>query len=277
MFVAPLHMLQMYDRVLVSRSEVTLIVLTLLAVGLLMIYGILEGVRSRILSKVGLEFDELISSRILNMVFEIAVSRPSVRSPQQLIRDADFIRDFIGGPAIIALCDAPWVPVFIAACFVLHPLLGFIALVGAILVFLLAASNEFLTREKLSEANRLWLKAANDSLVSLRNSEIIKALGMIGGIIASGTYTFALWNKLNLEVNGDIAWIAGMGFEDFRFPKPLRPGVKFRSKSRLIDKRISQKDPSRGVVRHEYQVISESGEIFFVCVCPSLVHVNDGD
>lgn len=98
-----------------------------------------------------------------------------------------------------------------------------------------------------------------------------------GGIIASGTYTFALWNKLNLEVNGDIAWIAGMGFEDFRFPKPLRPRVKFRSKSRLIDKRISQKDPSRGVVRHEYQVISESGEIFFVCVCPSLVHVNDGD
>ncbi|MED5230243.1 MAG: MaoC/PaaZ C-terminal domain-containing protein [Actinomycetota bacterium] len=97
-----------------------------------------------------------------------------------------------------------------------------------------------------------------------------------GGLIASGTYTFALWNKLNLEVNGNIAWIAGMGFENFRFPNPLRPGVKFRSKSRLIDKRISSKDSSRGIVRHEYQVVSESNEIFFICVCPSLVHVNDG-
>ena len=187
MFVAPLHMLQMYDRVLVSRSEVTLIVLTLLAVGLLMIYGVLEGVRSRILSRVGLEFDELMSSRILKMVFDIAVNRPSIRSPQQLIRDADFIRDFIGGPAITALCDAPWIPVFIAACFVLHPLLGFISLVGAIIIFLLAASNELLTRKKLSEANKLWLRAANDSLVSLRNSEIIKALVMLGGIKDSWT------------------------------------------------------------------------------------------
>ena len=79
MFVAPLHMLQIYDRVLVSRSEITLIVLTALAIGLLVIYGILEGVRSRIMLRVGLQFDELMSSRLLNMVFELAVSRPSVK------------------------------------------------------------------------------------------------------------------------------------------------------------------------------------------------------
>ena len=109
------------------------------------------------------------------MVFDIAVRKPSVGSPQQLIRDVDSIRDFIGGPAVIALCDAPWVPVFIGACFILHPLLGFIALCGAVIVFALAASNELLTKKKLSEANRLWIKAANESLNSLRNSEIVKA------------------------------------------------------------------------------------------------------
>ena len=65
MFVAPLHMLQMYDRVLVSRSEVTLLVLTFLAVCLLVIYGLLEGVRTRILNRIGLEFDELMSGRVL--------------------------------------------------------------------------------------------------------------------------------------------------------------------------------------------------------------------
>ena len=185
MFVAPLHMLQIYDRVLISRSEVTLIVLTGLAVGLLMIYGLLEGVRSRVLSRIGLEFDELMSGRMLNMVLNIAVSRPSIASPQQLIRDTDVVRDFIGGPAVIALCDAPWVPIFIAVCFFLHPLLGIISLIGALMVFALAASNELLTKQKLSEANRLWLAAANDSAVAMKNSEIVKALGMLSGIRAS--------------------------------------------------------------------------------------------
>ncbi len=187
MFVAPLHMLQIYDRVLVSRSEVTLVVLTILAIGLLVIYGVLEGVRTRIMTRIGLQFDELMSGRILNMVFDIAVRKPSVGSPQQLIRDVDSIRDFIGGPAVIALCDAPWVPVFIGACFILHPLLGFIALCGAVIVFALAASNELLTKKKLSEANRLWIKAANESLISLRNSEIVKALGMIPGLKSNWT------------------------------------------------------------------------------------------
>ncbi len=185
MFVAPLHMLQIYDRVLVSRSEVTLVVLTVLAIGLLVIYGILEGVRTRIMQKISLLFDEFMSDRLLQMVFEIAVRRPSVRAPHQLIKDSDLVKDFIGGQAIIALCDAPWVPVFIAVCFVLHPILGFIALSGALIVFILAASNEFLTKGKLFEANKLLIKAGSDSFISLRNSEIVKALGMIPGIKAS--------------------------------------------------------------------------------------------
>jgi PrtD family type I secretion system ABC transporter len=182
MFVVPLHMLQIYDRVLTSRSEITLIALTGLAIGLLMVYGLLEGVRTRIMSKISLQFDELMSGRMLDIVFDIAVRRPSVGSPQQLVRDVDAIRDFIGGPAVIALCDAPWVPVFIAACFILHPYLGFVALGGAIIVFLLAASNELLTKNKLTEANKLWLKTSSDAFISLRNSEIVKALGMLPSI-----------------------------------------------------------------------------------------------
>ncbi len=182
MFVAPLHMLQMYDRVLVSRSDITLIVLTGLAIGLLLIYGLLEGVRSRILSRIAIEFDELMSGRMVPVVFDLAITRPSIPSPQRLIRDTDLIRDFIGGTAIVALCDAPWVPVFIAVCFFLHPLLGFIALIGAILVFVLAASNELLTKQKVSAASNSFQQASNSFSSALRNSEAVKALGMLGNI-----------------------------------------------------------------------------------------------
>ncbi len=181
MFVAPLHMLQIYDRVLVSRSEVTLVALTILAIGLLVIYGLLEGIRIRILNRTSLQFDELMSDRMLNMVFDISVRRPSIRS-QQIIRDADMLRDFVGGQAIIALCDSPWVPVFITVCFILHPLLGLVALFGAILVFALAASNELLTRKKIFQSNQLWVKISNEAVVSIRNSEIVKVLGMVPGM-----------------------------------------------------------------------------------------------
>ena len=181
MFVAPLHMLQIYDRVLVSRSEVTLIVLTALALGLLVIYGLLEGVRSRILVRAGLQFDEIVNKKIFDVVFRTAIVKPKMASHQAL-RDVDAIRDFIGGAAIIALCDAPWVPIFIAACFLLHPMLGLVSLIGAVLVFALAAINELLTRAKLSEANVLTIRAGNEAMSSLRNAEVVRALGMIGGV-----------------------------------------------------------------------------------------------
>ena len=102
-------MLQMYDRVLVSRSEVTLIALTGLAVGLLVIYGLLEGIRSRILVRMSLLFDELISAKLFDMVFETQILKPKLQG-SQVFRDVDTIRDFVRGMAIISLCDAPGCP-----------------------------------------------------------------------------------------------------------------------------------------------------------------------
>ena len=187
MFVAPLHMLQIYDRVLVSRSEITLLVLTALAIGLLIIYGVLEGVRSRILVRVALRFDELVSGRMFNIAFDSAINKPNM-SPEQSLRDIDTIRDFIGGGAVVALCDAPWVPIFIWVVFVLHPTLGWVALSGAVIIFFVAIINELLTRTSLSEATKLRIQSNNDAALSLRNAEIVKALGMVAGIRDS-------WNK----------------------------------------------------------------------------------
>ena len=181
MFIAPLHMLQMYDRVLVSRSEVTLVALTGLAVGMLVIYGLLEGIRTKILVRISLQFDELVSSKLFNMIFETKLINPRLNGTQ-VIRDVDNIREFIGGVAIVSLCDAPWVPIFIGACFLLHPTLGFVALGGAIVVFTLTIINEWITRGPLFQANSDAINASSYAMGSLRNAEIIKALGMVAGV-----------------------------------------------------------------------------------------------
>lgn len=92
-----------------------------------------------------------------------------------------------------------------------------------------------------------------------------------GGLIASGAHTFAVWNRINLEVNGDIAWIAGLGFNDFRFPNPLRPDTDFKATSTLVERRESSQ-PTRGLVVHEYRLVTADGSVVFSCSCPALVH-----
>ncbi len=93
-----------------------------------------------------------------------------------------------------------------------------------------------------------------------------------GGLIASGAHTFAAWNRINLDVNGDIAWIAGVGFEDFRFPTALRPDVEFRATSELVSARVSSSDPSRGITQHRYELVTRDGDVLFTALCTALVH-----
>lgn len=93
-----------------------------------------------------------------------------------------------------------------------------------------------------------------------------------GGLIASGAHTFAVWNRVNLDVNGDIAWIAGVGFDDFRFPNPMRADVEFKATSVLEAARPSASDPGRGVVTHRYELVTRTGDVVFSARCTALVH-----
>ncbi len=181
MFVAPLHMLQMYDRVLVSRSEVTLVMLTALALGLLIIYGLLEGIRSKLLVRLGLKFDEIMHSELFDSVFTSTLRNPSSGAMNGL-QDMHIIRQFLTGGAIVALCDAPWVPIFIAVGFIFHPILGFISLFGAIIIFVLALLNEISTKKKLVEGLGLSSKAAEEARFSLRNVDVAYGMGMIANL-----------------------------------------------------------------------------------------------
>ena len=182
MLVAPLYMLQVYDRVLMSKSYVTLIALTVIALGCLVVYGILEFVRSRILIRTGLKLDEYLNERVFRVIFKASIGSSADTSAQAL-RDKDTIREFLSGGAVIAFCDAPWVPLFILAGFLLHPWLGMVSLAGAIVIFTLALFNEISTRGLMGEASGKSLAATHYASTSLRNAEVVHALGMISSVM----------------------------------------------------------------------------------------------
>lgn len=181
MFIGPLYMLQVYDRVLTSRSEVTLMMITGLAVGLLVIYGLLEVIRSRILVRTGAKFDALLGRGLFETAFRSQIKNPGGASSQSL-RDLDVVRDFMTGNGVIAFCDAPWVPVFLGACFLIHPWLGLVALAGASVILILALTNEFSTRDLLKDASNASVVANQYVGASVRNAEVVKALGMMPGL-----------------------------------------------------------------------------------------------
>ena len=181
MFVSPLYMLQIYDRVLSSRNETTLVMVTILAVALLLVSAMLESTRSRILVRSGAKFDRVAGKEIFATAF-----RGHVRSPggqfSQPIRDLDTLREFLTGGAIITFCDAPWMPIFLAVCFMIHFWIGVIATVGAVIIFALAITNELMTRKYLKEASVSSINANQYVSTTLRNAEVVHALGMMGAV-----------------------------------------------------------------------------------------------
>lgn len=177
MLTGPLFMLQVYDRVLTSRSIPTLVALTLLVVGLYVFMALLEYVRSRILVRIGRRLDEQLSGRIFDSIISHALRRtPHVGS--QPARDLDSLRQFVAGPGPAAFFDAPWTPVYIAVIFLLHFWLGIFAVVGAVILFIFAVTNELLTRGPTARANQSAITAHTMTEESRRNAESIGAMGM---------------------------------------------------------------------------------------------------
>ena len=181
MFVGPMYMLQVYDRVLTSRSEATLVSLTVIAALLLILYAFLEFIRSRVLVRCGKLFDEQLGEKLFNAVFKGALRLPQ-GGHAQAMRDMDTVREFFTGSAILAFFDAPWVPLYIAACFLLHPMVGLVSLIGAVIIFVLAIVNEMTTKQGLARASSANIRANNYVSTSLKNAEVLQAMGMIGAI-----------------------------------------------------------------------------------------------
>jgi len=171
-------MLEVYDRVLPSRSVPTLIVLGLLAGGLYLSQGLLEWVRSRVLVRIGSVIDESLSDRVFAMVARLPLIGPGQGGGQQPIRDLDNIRGFLSGPGPSALFDLPWLPFYLAICFAFHSWIGLTALAGAVLLVTLTVLTEVLARAPAREATTLAIRRSNLAAASQRNAEVLTAMAM---------------------------------------------------------------------------------------------------
>jgi PrtD family type I secretion system ABC transporter len=177
MLTGPLFMLQVYDRVLSSGSMETLVALVLLVTGLFTFMGLLELIRSRILTLIGLRIDRLLGKALFDSVLKVK-SAVSGSSQTQALRDLEQIRHFAGGGILPAAFDAPWAPFYFAIIFLFHYVLGFVALGGALLLVILSALNEFMTRRPVAEAAKLSLKTLDLAEAGRRNAETLHAMGM---------------------------------------------------------------------------------------------------
>ncbi len=177
----PLYMLQVYDRVVPSSSTMTLIMLTLVLLLSYLALAGLDAMRARVLTRASLRLDDRIAPRILSEIVDHPTAAAGARS--QLLRDFDTFRQFISGSGVHALFDLPWAPIYIGVIFLLHWTLGAFALAcGAVLV-LMALLNEWLVRGPLTEANEAANRNYSFTEMSLRNVEVLRAMGMKDGLL----------------------------------------------------------------------------------------------
>lgn len=165
-------MLQVYDRVLPSRSEPTLLYLTLFAAACLATMALLDVVRSRLLVRMGVRFDAQLASPVFARTLRGGGSG-------QTLRDVAQLRTFFSGATTMSLLDAPWMPVYIGLVYLLHPWLGHVALTGGIVLLLLGLWNERATRATLGDASREGAAAQQFTELAARNAEVIRAMGML--------------------------------------------------------------------------------------------------
>jgi len=182
MLVAPIYMLQIYNRVLVSRSVDTLLVLTLIVGVSILVLGALDVSRSFVMARIGAWLDQKLAPTILTTGITSSVkagTRPSVQG----LRDLSTVRNFLSSPTLLAFFDAPWTPLFIIVVFMLHWVLGVLALGGAIVLFVLAIANELSTRRDFADAGTMTIRDLHKAEITVRNADVVEAMGMLPALV----------------------------------------------------------------------------------------------
>ena len=205
MLVPSLYMLQVYDRVLTSRNETTLLMLTIMVLGAFLFMSALEFVRSFVLIRVGAQLDMKLNKRIYTAAFEANLKKAGGNAGQAL-QDLTTIRQFLTGNALFAFFDAPWFPIYLIVIFLFSFQLGVFALCGTIILIALAFLNEITTKKPLAEANSMSIAAGNLATNNLRNAEVIEAMGMLPNLMGR-------WFKLHgkfLQLHANASEKAGI-------------------------------------------------------------------
>ncbi len=188
---SPIYMMQLYDRVLSSRSMDTLMLLTVIVLFAFGVMSALELVRGRILVRVSSWLDRRLGGEVLTASIVAALRQGGEHSAQSL-RDLSTFRSFLTGPNLFPILDAPWAPLFLGVIFLLSPLLGFLATGGAIVLFCLGLMSEKATRKPLQEAGKATMLAQYQADASVRNADVIEAMGMMPNLVRR-------WQRRNAE------------------------------------------------------------------------------
>lgn len=175
-----LFMLEVYDRVLPSRSVPTLIGLAILAGGMYFFQGVLDLLRGRILGRIGTALDEAVNARVFDSIIRLPLTIGARHDGLQPLRDLDAVRAFLAGMGLGAFFDLPWLPFYLAICFAFHVMIGLTALVGAIILVGLTLVTEYMSRGPARRATGLAAHRNDIAAVSRRNAEVLVAMGMSG-------------------------------------------------------------------------------------------------
>ena len=198
-------MLEVYDRVVPSRSVPTLIGLVILAAFLYTAQGVLDLIRGRILVRIGSSLDDALGARVFDTVARLPLKVGQRNDGMLPMRDLDSIRGFLGSLGPVAMFDLPWMPFYIAICFAFHPLIGVTALGGAIFLTVVTLITEYMTRRSIKETTGLALTRNALADTSRRNAEALIAMGMLGRVSRR-------WHEANqkyLESQRRVSDVAG--------------------------------------------------------------------
>ena len=182
MITPAIYMLQVYDRVLSSGSESTLLVITLLLVFLFVAMGLLEWLRSLILVRVSSKLETLLNSRLFTVSFKQALYSGGQNSNGQPLEDLTALRQFMTGNGLFAFFDMPWIPIYMAILFLFHPAIGWLAVATAIILVVFAIFNEKSTSKWLQRANVLAMQNRSRLGKNLMNAEVVESMGMLGNL-----------------------------------------------------------------------------------------------
>jgi PrtD family type I secretion system ABC transporter len=206
-----IFMLEVYDRVLPSRSIPTLVGLAILAAGLYIAQGSLDLIRGRILGRIGTSLDEALNARVFDTVVRLPLMVGGRNEGLQPLRDLDNIRSFLSSMGPGALFDLPWLPFYLAICFAFHVMIGVTALVGAIILVSLTIATEYLSREPAREAMGLAARRNDLASTSRRNAEVLVAMGMSGRLTqrwSEANQNYLAGNQRASDVAGGLGAVA---------------------------------------------------------------------
>lgn len=181
MLTPTLYMLQVFDRVLISHSSFTLVALTLVMLFFFLVMSFSEWMRSRLLVRTGVKLDNLLNSRVFKASFERQLRQPGGRQGQAF-SDLVNVRQFLTGNGAFAFMDAPWTPIYIVVLFLLHPLLGVLSIVFALLLVVAAMYSGRVVHEPLEKAAGANMELGTFVQNKMKNAEVVESMGMLGGL-----------------------------------------------------------------------------------------------